>query len=66
MHAHQYLVSRADTGLLAKQAKGGAFRFLNSGTYIGRVGDVRAMLESVMRDMAAHLSYAGANPLEVR
>ena len=39
------------------------FRFLNSGTYLGRVRDVEAMLRAVQADLDAHHIAFGADPL---
>jgi tetratricopeptide (TPR) repeat protein len=43
-------------------APGEPFHFLNSGVYLGRVRDVRAMLDAVAADVAAHHVAFGADP----
>lgn len=47
--------------LYGRPADGSPFRFLNSGIYLGRARDVRAMLATVSADVYAHHSSLGAD-----
>lgn len=57
-----------DKGAAAAYAplgSGEAFRFLNSGQYMGYAAAVKAMLDEVDLDLALHYAHRGADPLEV-
>ena len=48
--------------LYGRPADGAPFRFLNSGIYLGRARDVRAMLATVSADVRTHHASLGADP----
>lgn len=48
--------------IAAAESKSGPFSFVNSGSYIGRVGNIQAMLDEVQKDIALHHTINGADP----
>lgn len=46
-------------------ASPGPFAFANSGSYMGRVSDVKAMLDEVVLDIATHHTVQGADPFRL-